>query len=101
MSGAASTQHHEAHGHLFAACPTCGAPPGKLAQEGGITGALAECSADGCKGYCYALCSRRCGEGKPEGIHFYHAGPCAWHDGTCEETSANPSLWCPCGKEAR
>ncbi len=37
-------------------------------------------------------CSRKCGEGSPEGTHFPHPEVnCSWHDGPCEEP-----IWCDC-----
>lgn len=38
-----------------------------------------------------SYCPLRCGEEKPESAHFFHQGPCSWHDESCE----NP-VWCPC-----
>lgn len=32
--------------------------------------------------------------------HFVHPGiSCSWHGGTCDEATADPSLWCPCNGE--
>lgn len=37
------------------------------------------------------LFPNKCGEGKPEGRHFYHSDACSWHDGECEAPT-----WCEC-----
>lgn len=85
---------------LWTVCPLCGKAPTEADK---VTPGIAVCSeGEACRGICYRLCVAGCGEGSPEGHHFFHGDMvCAWHDGACEEAEADPELWCGCdAKEA-